>query len=125
MPYKDKVVRATKQRARYANDSAYKARCQASAKRSYNSETKYAAHIRRTYGLTLSEYKALVDAQENKCAICQRPHKNGYRLHVDHDHTTGKVRALLCYTCNGFLGWYEQQRESINNYLEQYKGDVK
>jgi hypothetical protein len=40
-------------------------------------------------------------------------------LCIDHDHTTGKFRGLLCQICNRQLGWYENNREKINNYLDK------
>jgi hypothetical protein len=52
------------------------------------------------YGLTLEEYIKLFKDQDNKCAICgeEKP------LIVDHNHATGKVRGLLCYSCNTAIG---------------------
>jgi hypothetical protein len=44
--------------------------------------------------------------QGGRCAICMRIPRNR-RLAVDHDHFTGLPRALLCYTCNKALGWWE------------------
>lgn len=41
----------------------------------------------------------MLEAQDGGCAICGRPPKN-QRLSVDHDHKTGLVRGLLCWTCN-------------------------
>lgn len=48
----------------------------------------------------------MLDAQDGRCAICTRQPRNR-RLAVDHDHFTGKPRALLCATCNKALGWWE------------------
>jgi hypothetical protein len=59
------------------------------------------------YGVTWEEYEALLTKQEHCCAICKRPPsgtKVNSRLHVDHDHRTGKVRGLLCHSCNLVLG---------------------
>ena len=55
--------------------------------------------LKRTYGLSLEEYVALLDLQDGRCAICQAKPKSR-RLSVDHDHDTGKVRGLLCTRCN-------------------------
>lgn len=67
-------------------------------------------NLRRNYGITLDDYNRLAEEQGGKCIICGRvpegKHNQG-RLHVDHDHKTGKVRGLLCSHCNrglGFLG---------------------
>lgn len=53
----------------------------------------------KKYGLTIQAYNDLFKKQGGVCAICLRPPKTK-RLHVDHDHKSGKVRGLLDYTCN-------------------------
>jgi hypothetical protein len=63
----------------------------------------------KNYGIDLKEYKRLLKLQMKKCRLCKRDaseFKDG--LHVDHDHKTGKVRGLLCVTCNTALGYYEK-----------------
>ena len=65
------------------------------------------ATLKKKYGITLIEYKALLERQGGVCAICRKPnHLLGgkQQLHVDHNHKTGKVRELLCHTCNTTLG---------------------
>lgn len=58
------------------------------------------------YGLTISDFLRMRDEQGGLCAICERPRP----LQVDHDHETGRVRALLCTTCNTGLGkFYESE----------------
>lgn len=59
--------------------------------------------LRKEYGITQAEYEAMVERQKGACAVCRRPPKTG-RLHIDHDHDSGKVRGLLCMPCNSFLG---------------------
>jgi hypothetical protein len=54
--------------------------------------------LRRTYGLTLKQWKAMIKAQGGVCAICKK--KPPYRLHTDHNHKTGVVRGGLCIRCN-------------------------
>lgn len=66
----------------------------------------------KLYGLTLAEVEALRVAQGGCCAICRRPDE--YRtggLNVDHCHVSGKVRQLLCATCNVQLGVYESLKQ--------------
>ena len=62
------------------------------------------AHSRRKakYGITRAEFEALVNKQNGRCAICEV--EKGSKLRVDHDHETGKIRALLCSNCNSGLG---------------------
>ncbi len=58
-----------------------------------------------TYGLTQEDFDALLAAQGGTCAICQSAdpfHKKGF--HVDHCHTTGVVRGVLCAGCNTGIG---------------------
>lgn len=69
-------------------------RCRADA-----SAAAHGASIRRDFDLSSEEYSALLNLQGGVCAICgQRPVTR--RLAVDHDHTTGEVRGLLCSRCN-------------------------
>lgn len=66
------------------------------------------ARIKR-YGLTISQYEHMLKVQSHKCKVCLEPFSSAKSTHVDHNHTTGKVRALLCGKCNTALG---QLRES-------------
>ena len=60
--------------------------------------------IERKYGLCEGAYKELLDSQDNKCAICESEFGDTKKVHVDHCHTTGKVRGILCQYCNIGLG---------------------
>lgn len=76
---------------------------------------------RRKYGITQTEYDIMLEEQNNVCALCEHPERSEKFkfLSVDHDHDTGKVRALLCATCNRLLGQYEKNRELFKKF-EQY-----
>lgn len=52
------------------------------------------------YDLTVGQHAEMVKAQNNKCAICNCEQTGKRPLAVDHCHTTGTVRGLLCYNCN-------------------------
>ena len=60
----------------------------------------------KKYGLTEESYQALLRAQEGRCAICatDQPLRCRSLLYVDHCHTTGTVRGLLCHPCNAAIG---------------------
>ena len=79
--------------------------------------------MRSKYGLSLVDYQKLADAQENVCAICGGPPKGrGAKLYVDHNHGTGKIRGLLCVTCNAGIGQFQDCVNLLQraiNYLER------
>lgn len=84
-----------------------------------------ARRLQSLYGITWEEYKGLFKQQNGLCAICGRPEINSRKrlLCVDHDHITGKVRALLCGTCNTGLGAFEENPEYLlkaAQYLQQH-----
>ena len=75
--------------------------------RSQTKEYDLESHMKRSYGMGFKEYEEMLFAQDSKCAICKaEPPKNQHktRLNIDHCHTTGKVRGLLCDCCNRALG---------------------
>ena len=66
------------------------------------------AELQRRYGITHQDYEVMLEEQNNRCAICETSepggrHTSNYFV-VDHCHTTGKVRKLLCHHCNTALG---------------------
>ena len=91
--------------------------CRKSAERSY-----YHKHIdqrrilyknrrlSKTNGekLTLDRYQTMLSTQDNKCGICSTNMETPY---VDHNHSTGNIRMLLCHHCNCLLG---NAKENIN-----------
>lgn len=65
----------------------------------------------RTYGITMVEFRQLVEAQENRCGVCShheaaKEHTSGKvrALAIDHDHESGAIRGLLCWRCNAVIG---------------------
>ncbi len=78
------------------------------------------------YGIGLPEYEEMFDDQGGKCKICLRPgNKVGRgrlgRLHVDHNHSTGVVRGLLCYACNGLLGLAGESETTLERAISYLK----
>ncbi|MGW2082299.1 endonuclease VII domain-containing protein [Streptomyces sp. NPDC001939] len=60
--------------------------------------------LKRHYGITLEQYNEMAAAQNHRCALCGEEPETERRMHVDHDHATGQIRALLCHHCNLLLG---------------------
>lgn len=86
----------------------------------------YAQLLANRYGMTLDEYRDRVDAQGGRCAICGDEPERG-RLHVDHNHTTGAVRDLLCRPCNHALGNAKDDPNRLRvmiAYLERHARDA-
>ena len=73
--------------------------------------------LKNSYGMTLEEKEALLKSQNNKCKIC-KDELQGKKLHIDHCHTTGKIRAILCHHCNTGLGLFKESPELLTKAIE-------
>ena len=82
-----------------------------------------------SYGLSLEDYVLMLESQNGQCLICHTtdPSKGGRKTGrgggmkhfcVDHDHKTGKVRGLLCYSCNRIIGMIEEKPEWCNKAID-------
>ena len=87
---------------------------------------------KNSYGLTFEEYNQMLESQNGVCAICGKEETDTdwrsdkvKQLAVDHNHETGKVRALLCGKCNKAIGLLKdniQLFQATIDYLNKYKG---
>ena len=59
-----------------------------------------AYRLKRLYNITIAQYDKMLELQGGKCFICSKQPKEGKRLHIDHDHKSGRARGLLCWFCN-------------------------
>lgn len=88
-----------------------------------NSECKeckqYKDTVASTYNISMAEYKAMILKQDNKCAICGNTQNKA--LAVDHNHTTGEVRGLLCTSCNVGLGLFKDRIDLLLQAIEYLK----
>lgn len=76
--------------------------------------------LKKKYGISLQQYSEECNKRQNKCDICKHPVKT---LHVDHCHTTGKVRGMLCGSCNRGLGLLKDSAQVLQNaatYLKRF-----
>lgn len=84
--------------------------------------------LQSKYGITSKDYEQMLSDQDNKCAICgidadirivgKTGKRKQFRLAVDHDHETGRVRALLCNKCNMFVGHIENNKDILPTVLK-------
>ena len=76
-------------------------------------------HFKKRYNITPQEYEAMLEAQNYKCAICDKKaedNKRGDRiesLNIDHCHKTKQIRGLLCHQCNSGLGHFKDNTEFL------------
>jgi hypothetical protein len=74
--------------------------------------------LRHRYGVEPHLFDAALERQEGLCAICRRLKAR----HVDHDHSTGAFRGILCFSCNGALGQFRDDSTRLAqaiDYLEE------
>ncbi len=76
--------------------------------------------LKTAYGLTPEQYEEMSKAQGGRCAACGvvPTYGRGRGLQVDHNHTTGGLRGLLCTKCNQALGLLDENPVKIRNLIE-------
>lgn len=84
----------------------------------------YARLLKRKYNISIEEYDEMLKLQNNSCAICKTQEQSGKGcLHLDHCHSSGIVRKLLCSRCNMMLGLARDNIEILKtsiDYLIEY-----
>ena len=96
--------------------------CHSCRYRKRNKEYKTRHNIKNGgYEINTIDYLLMLKKQNNLCAICNNVCSTGKSLAIDHDHTTGRIRGLLCFRCNAALGMLKDSPEIIRaalRYLE-------
>jgi len=77
--------------------------------------------LKRNYGITEGNYQEMLKEQNNSCKICGTALEKGKVLSIDHCHTTGKIRGLLCHHCNTGLGLFKDNIETLQLAIEYLK----
>lgn len=80
--------------------------------------------LKRLYGIDTEQYNKMLQEQDHKCLICGAEHTEEKYLHVDHCHTTGKVRGLLCGKCNTGLGLFNEDENLFDKATRYLKGTL-
>lgn len=79
--------------------------------------------LKKAYGITQEKFLEMSNKQNNKCACCGSETK----LVVDHNHTTGAIRELLCHNCNTALGLLNEDIsiiQQLENYIRKHNGNL-
>lgn len=104
-------------------------KCRSEAAKISNSKTskrdKYAKHASKMYNITKEEALSIRDSTDS-CGICNKPLEWEAR-HLDHCHKTGKIRGILCGTCNRGLGAFYDNVESLDraiNWLRKHNDQI-
>lgn len=116
-------VKITELNRAYSKENAIKIRKRVKAWTSKNPKRAFNNWLKSKYGITYLEYDKMVKAQRGVCKICSQKGKINRRLHIDHCHTTGRVRGLICYYCNLMLGLAKDNPNTLRNaakYLENF-----
>lgn len=77
-----------------------------------NKSTFKHTRLKRHHGIGLDQYRDMEKRQNGKCAICELVPKDGI-LRVDHNHTTGVIRGLLCDSCNRGIGFLRDSQSNL------------
>lgn len=98
--------------------------CKACYTRHWRSQNPDRDSVHRTttrlnrYGLSKVKFDSLLEEQQHACAICRRGLSARKETHVDHCHETGRVRGILCFTCNKALGMLGDNEHGLLRALE-------
>jgi hypothetical protein len=89
-----------------------------------NPDSRQAVVLKNKFGLDFDVYKLMLEAQGNACAICgsRDPGWKKRYFSVDHCHKTGRIRGLLCHSCNAGLGMFKDQPNLLlaaSTYLQE------
>lgn len=119
---KDKIKKSSKA---WYEANKERASVRSKAYRQANKEAIAGARFIAKYGITSQEYKELESSQSGVCAICWGKDRDcrNRPLSVDHDHSTGKVRGLLCGHCNKALGLLNDNLSTVEKafrYMEKH-----
>lgn len=85
------------------------------------------SHLKTKYGITPAQFDEMLRNQNGRCAICMDEvagDSRGFRPHIDHCHSTGRVRGILCSRCNKGIGSLRDDAEIVQralSYLMEHK----
>ncbi len=125
----ENAARNVMRRERYRNDPEYREAIKIKSinDRRKNPRRRREQNLRATYGITQEAYDLVLEYQGGGCAICGRKENTAKYfkyLHVDHDHTTGEVRGILCDSCNLAIGKFQDNPELLRRAADYLDGGL-
>jgi len=117
--YKETINRCAK--LYYEKNKEYVKNYSKEYRRKLKSEQKRNYRLKAKYDITLEEFNELKVKQNNKCSICKTELDQTDRKtksNLDHNHTTGKVRGILCHKCNTGIGLLNEDIEILASAIE-------
>ena len=90
-----------------------------------NKETARDRYLKRSYGISEKEYLSMLLVQNNSCLLCKKEFSDKWGPDapvVDHCHTYGHVRGVLCNECNRGLGYFHDNKEALMNAIKYLSG---
>lgn len=90
----------------------------------YDKNLRRENHLAKSYGITIGEYKSLLSSQNHKCLICGIDDSIS-SLKIDHCHSTGAIRGLLCDLCNRGLGMFKDNKYNLERAIDYLSGELK
>lgn len=110
----DQFIKSKKHR------TGYNSRCHTCRRLEYK-----IAHLKQDYNLDYLEYLQMINNQEKSCKICKQTLVLKYnKTCVDHCHSTGNVRGLLCNTCNRVLGLFSEDISRFYSAIKYLKSNI-
>jgi hypothetical protein len=81
--------------------------------------------LKRNWNLTVEEFNSMINTQSNKCFICETTFSDvkGKRPNVDHCHSTGRIRKLLCTKCNTAMGLLNENVSILSKMINYIQGE--
>lgn len=100
---------------RKCRPSGYGSRCRSCVKKYYSSKKRQDIlknrYLEKTHDLKTEDYEKMLKDQNYECKICSKKTiELKTKLHIDHNHLTGKIRGLLCSKCNIGIGYFDTDK---------------
>jgi hypothetical protein len=101
--------------------------CNKKRNKEYNKKNGAEHQLHHKYGITMKQKQQMIRKQSNQCSICGKELctllNDVSKACIDHNHTTGKIRGILCHSCNKGVGLLQDSPEILQNainYLQEF-----